>query len=108
MKVKGIKIEKPKELQTIIYECPYCSKKLINKNSYYNHIAKGYCWNFNIDFQQKTNEYEEGKITIDEYYEWCYEKGWIEYLNLDEKIISKLSDNLYNKISSMYSDDDYY
>lgn len=106
MQIRGIKILKPEEVETIIYQCPYCSKKLIHKNSYYNHIAKGYCWYFNIELQAKTNEYEEGKIAMEEYYEWCYEHGYIEYLNLDEKVISKLSDDLYNKISSMYSSDD--
>ncbi len=107
MKIKGIKVEQPKELKIIIYQCPYCSKKLINKNSYYNHIAKGYCWYFNIDFVNKKILYEENKITIQEFYEWCYENGYLEYLNLDEKVISKLDKDFYDKISSMYSEEDY-
>jgi len=51
--------------------------------------------------------YEENKITIQQYYEWCYENGCLEYLNLDEEIILKLGNDFYNKISSMYSEEDY-
>jgi len=47
-------------------------------------------------------------ITMQQYYEWCYENGCLEYLNLDEETISKLGNDFYNKISSMYSEEDYY
>ena len=107
MKIKGIEVEQPKELKTIIYQCPYCSKKFISKNSYYTHISKDYCWGFDMRFTKIKNLYEENKITIQQYYEWCYENGCLEYLNLDEEIISKLGNDFYNKISSMYSKEDY-
>lgn len=107
MKIKGIEVKQPKELKTIIYQCPYCSKKFINKNSYYTHIDKAYCWHFDIRFRRMKKLYEENKITIQHYYEWCYKNGRLEYLNLDEETISKLGNDFYNKISSMYSEEDY-
>lgn len=104
MKISGIEVEKPIEEQVIIYKCPYCSKKLINKNSYYKHISKKYCWNFHIDFVKKTNEYKKNKITQKEYYQWCYENGYVEFLNLDDIKKNELGEEFYKKISSMYED----
>ena len=49
----------------------------------------------------------QNKITMQQYYEWCYENGCLENLNLDEKTISKLGNDFFNKISSMYSEEDY-
>ena len=106
MKIKGIEVEQPKELKTIIYQCPYCSKKFINKNSYYTHIDKSYCQYFDMRFRRMKKFYEENKITMKQYYEWCYKNSRLEYLNLDEETISKLGNDFYNKISSMYSEED--
>lgn len=103
MKVRGIEVEKPIEEQTTIYKCPYCSKNFINKNSYYNHISKNYCWHFHIDFIRKTNEYEQNKITKKEYYMWCYENGYSEFLNLDEVTKEELGEEFFDKISSLYN-----
>lgn len=102
MKIKGIEVEKPIEEQTTIYKCPYCSKKLINKNSYYNHIPKNYCMGFHMHFIKMTNLYEQNKITKKQYYQWCYENGCIELLNLDDVTKEELGEEFYNKICSLY------
>ena len=104
MKILGVEVKNPIGELTTIYKCPYCSKKLINKNSYYNHIKKKYCWNFHLDFVQKTNEYEQNKINKKEYYTWCYENGYIEFLNLDKITKEELEKDFFDKISSLYND----
>lgn len=40
MEIRGIEVENVISKQSIIYECPYCTKKFINKNSYYTHLDK--------------------------------------------------------------------
>ena len=102
MKIKGLEVENPKEIQTTIYECAYCRKRFINKGSYYNHISKKYCWNYYIDFEEKTQKYKENKITKKEYYQWCYENGYSGFINLDEATKNELGEEFFNKISSMY------
>lgn len=104
MKIRGIEVEKPIEIQTIIYECPYCPKKFIHKNSYYNHIAKNNCWGFKMDFIKMTNLYEQNKINKKQYYQWCYENNCIEFLNLDDVTKNELGEEFYNKICSLYDD----
>ena len=53
-----------KELLTdvqVVYSCPYCNKQFFNKNSYRNHIVKGYCTMCDI----KTGKSIEIEIPLD-------------------------------------------
>lgn len=103
MKIRELKVAEANEIQTTIYECPYCSKRFLNKGSYRNHIDKKYCHSFYIDYEIKTQEYEEGKITQEEYYMWCYEKGYAEFLNIDEATREKLGNDFFEKLCSLYN-----
>ena len=109
MKIRGLEIKDAVPVSQIIYECAYCSKRFLNKNSYYNHIDKKFCWAFFIDYEQKAQEYENRKITKTEYYSWCYEHGFEEFLSLDKTTKEELGDELFEKIKSLYDDyeDDY-
>lgn len=106
MKIKGLEVKNPEEIQTTIYECAYCAKKFLNKNSYYNHIAKKYCLSYYIDYEEKTQEYKENKITVQEYYEWVYEHGYSEFVGMTEKEKEQLSENFLRKIEDLYCYED--
>ena len=106
MRIKGLEVKNPEEIQTTIYQCAYCTKKFLNKNSYYNHIAKKYCLNYYIDFEEKTQKYNQNKITKKEYYLWCYENGYVDFLNLNGATKEELGKELFEKIENLY--DDYY
>ena len=109
MKILGIETKKPIEENITIYKCPYCHKKFFNKNSIRNHITKKYCQYLFIDFEIKTNLYKENKINTQEYYEWCYENGYIEFCNITIEEKKKLSKQFFDKIESLYknSEDEY-
>ena len=42
-KFNGIEYDEPLTDIEVITICPYCSKKFLNKQSYRNHIVRGYC-----------------------------------------------------------------
>ncbi len=88
-----------------IYKCPYCNKKLINKNSYYNHISKKYCHQYYTDFEIETKKYKDNQITKKEYYEWCYIHGYLELLDIDDITINEIGEELFEKINNLYSED---
>jgi len=103
MKINGIEVCKPVELlQQTIYACPYCSKKFLNKGSYYNHIKGKYCMSYFMDFEIETQKFTENKITEKEYWSWCYENGYIEFLDLKKATVEKLGQEFYDKICSLY------
>lgn len=107
MKIKGIELEKIIEEQSIIYKCPYCNKKFINKNSIYNHLSKKYCYSFNIDFAKIQDDYKNNKINQKEYYERCYEIGYLECVISPselEKIRPMLDKEFLEKIESLYEE----
>lgn len=107
MKVLGLDIENVIEEQTTIYKCPYCTKKFINKHSYYNHIKGKYCQGYFLEFEITTQRYKNKKMTKKEYYQWCYENGYAHFINLDEATKKELGEELFNKISSLYEDEDW-
>jgi len=105
MKIKGEEVEKPIEEQTTIYKCPYCRKKLINKNSYYNHIARRYCTSYDVEFARMSAKYEADQISAEEYYTYCLKEDYIYYMldfNKVKELKGKISDELYKKIEERY------
>lgn len=106
MKINGLEVKKPIEEQTIIYHCPYCNKRFLRKSSYYNHISKKYCWNYYVDFELKTKEYKENKITVQEYHEWVYEHGYCELVVITKEEKEQLSENFLKKIEDLYCYED--
>ena len=108
MEIRGIEVENVISKQSIIYECPYCTKKFINKNSYYTHLDKKYCRSFNIEFEKIKNNFNNHKITEKQFYEECFRIGYLEcVVNPDdlERIKTIVSEELFNKIESMYDED---
>lgn len=105
LKLNNLTVESPIEEKTIIYRCPYCSRKFLSKNSYRNHIIKDYCPGYFINFEKKRISYEANEITKKEYYEWCYENGYIEFLDLSEVTIKELGEEFYNKIANLYDEE---
>ncbi len=108
MKILGIDVIEPIPKQITIYECPYCTKKFTNKHSYYNHISKKWCYNYDINFYRKKAEYEANKITEEEYYLWLFENDCLDYLGFDyeklEQLKNKLSKQLFEKIERLYNE----
>lgn len=106
MKINGLEVNKPITLlEEIIYACPYCSKKFLNKGSYYNHIKGKYCHNYFIDFEEKTQAYKNNEISADEYYDWCYEKGYLYMFEITPEEKEKISNRVFEKISKLYEED---
>ncbi len=102
MRINNILVENPKEEKTLIYRCPYCLKKFLSKQSYRNHIAKNFCPSFFIDFEKQKKRYESSAITKKQFYEWCYENGYIEFLDLKKVTIKDLGEEFYYKIINLY------
>ena len=110
MKIRELEIKPAKEIIIKAWECPYCSKKFFNKNSYYNHISKGYCTNFFLDYEIQNNKYKNKLISPQEYYECCYENGRIEFCNISDEEKNQLREDFVQKIESLYdnSQGEYY
>lgn len=104
MKIRGIEVDNPIEIQTTIWECPFCLKKFINKNSYYNHIAKDFCINIPFKYYEVKQQYDNKLISKKDFYEWCYVKGYAYKLNITEDEKKEIGEELFNKISCMYED----
>lgn len=104
MKIRGIQVDNLIEEQATIYQCPYCTKKFINKNSYYNHLDKKYCYYFDIDLQIKTNQFDNKEITAQEYYEWMLANGYEYAICISEEEKKEISDELLQKIEGLYND----
>lgn len=104
MKIRGIKVDDLVEEKATIYKCPYCTKKFINKNSYYNHLNRNYCYSFDINLQIKTNQFDNKEITAQEYYEWMLTHGYEYVVRRKKRNICILSDELLQKIENLYSD----
>ena len=106
MKIRNLEVRNPEKIQTTIYECAYCSKRFLNIGSYYNHIKGNYCNGYFIDFEEKTQDYNNNKISADEYYEWCCEKGYLyQFVELTPEEKDKISDRVFKKICSLYEVD---
>lgn len=106
MKIRDLEVKNPDEIQTTIYECAYCSKRFLNKGSYYNHIKGNYCQGYFIDFEEKTQDYKNNRISADEYYEWCYEKGYLyTFIEISSEEKQKISDRAFKKICELYEED---
>ena len=95
MKVKGHKVYNPIEIKTTIYQCPYCHKKLINKNSYRNHILSS-CSRFQFEYEEMKQNYEQNKITKAEYYKWLNDNGYT--VDLKDEDIKDIGEALYKEI----------
>lgn len=108
MKILGIDVVEPIPKQMTIYECPYCAKKFMNRHSYYNHISKKWCYDYNVDFFRKQAEYNANIITKEEYYLWLYENNCLDYLEIDykdlEHLKNELSEQLFKKIERLYDE----
>ena len=104
MKIRGIKVDDLIEEKTTIYKCPYCTKKFINKNSYYNHLNRNFCYSFDINLQIKTNQFDNKEITAQEYYEWMLTHGYEYAICISEEEKKEISNELLQKIEDLYSD----
>ena len=105
MKIRSLEVKEPKEIKITVYECAYCTKRFLNKGSYYNHIKGNYCTGYFIDFEEKTRDYKNNKIGADEYYEWCYEKGYLyTFIEISKEEKDKISNKVFEKICKLYED----
>lgn len=107
MKIRGIEVDNPIEVQTTIWKCPNCSKKFTHKGSYYNHISKNYCWFSAFKYFEEKQRYEKGIISKKDFYMWCYENDYAHLLPITKEDEEILEEEFYKKICSLYEWEDY-